>query len=326
MYAMALESWTSTELVRVELPTPEPRGGQIRVAVHAASVNPVDWKMRSRGPLRLAARLLRPRRGPRGPIILGVDFAGVVEAIGAGVTDVAVGDRVVGGTNFARGQHGSYADTVVVAADQVCTLPAAVTFETASTLPVAAVTAWMALTEYRALTEKSRVLVLGASGAVGQFAVQLAKHTCRAALVAGVCSAANAALVKQLGVDVVIDYGAGDAMEQAVRVAPFDLVIDCVGSYRASQCRALLAPGGRHVMVAGEKPSAMVQIFVPPFKSRTILGRATRARLRAVVDAVAADQVVANIAARLPLADVEQAHRQSQLGRMTGKLVLLPRS
>src|SRR5579871_6902163 len=128
MYAMALESWTSRELVRVELPTPEPRGNQVRVAVHAASVNPVDWKMRSRGPLRLAARLLRPLIGPRGPIILGVDFAGVIEAVGPRVADVAVGDRVVGGTNFSRGQHGSYADSVVVTADQVCTLPDAVSF------------------------------------------------------------------------------------------------------------------------------------------------------------------------------------------------------
>src|SRR5947199_989284 len=112
MYAMAMESWSSSELVRVELPTPEPGRREVRVAVHAIGVNPVDWKMRSGGPLRLAARLIRAVRGPRGPIILGVDFAGVIEAAG---TDcgLAVGQRVVGGTDFSRGQHGSYADTVV---------------------------------------------------------------------------------------------------------------------------------------------------------------------------------------------------------------------
>ena len=325
MYGMALPSWTSCELVRVELPTPEPRKHQVRVAVHAISVNPVDWKMRSSGPLRLAARLIRPLRGPRGPIILGVDFAGVIDAVGANVTDLVVGQRVVGGTNFARGQHGSYADTVVVAADQVCALPDAVSFDIASTLPVAGVTALMALTEYRRLTGDSKVLVLGASGAVGQFAVQLAKHTCRARLVVGVCSAANAELVRRLGADIVLAYDAADPLEQATQHGRYDLVVDSAGSYRASRCRRLLVPGGRHVMVAGSSPSAIAQVFVPPFRSRTILGKATRARLQALIDAIVAHQVVVNIAARQPLAEVEDAHRRSQLGRMTGKLVLLPR-
>ena len=325
MYAMALESWGSKELVRVEMPTPEPRRGQVRVAVHAAGVNPVDWKMRSSGPLRLAARAIRPLRGPRGPIILGVDFAGVIEAVGSNVGDLVVGQRVVGGTDFSRGQHGSYADTVVVDASQVCALPDNVSFDDASTLPVAGVTAWMALTEFRPMTADRSALVLGASGGVGQFAVQIAKHSWNAAMVVGVCSGPNTALVRGLGADVAIDYKTGDALEQARAHGPFDVIVDCSGSYRASQCRSLLAPSGRHVMVAGDSPAAMLQIFVPPFRSRTILGRATRSRLGSVVDAVAGKHVTVNIAARMPLAEVEAAHRQSQTGRMTGKLVLLPR-
>src|SRR4051812_21601033 len=88
MYAMALPTWTSKQLTRVELPTPEPGRNEVRVAVHAIGVNPVDWKMRSGGPLRLAARVIRLARGPRGPIILGVDFAGVIEAVGANVRDL----------------------------------------------------------------------------------------------------------------------------------------------------------------------------------------------------------------------------------------------
>ncbi len=325
MYAMALESWGSKELVRVELPTPEPHHNQVRVAVHAAGVNPVDWKMRSSGPLRLAARAIRPLRGPRGPIILGIDFAGLIEAVGSNVRDLVVGQRVVGGTNFARGQHGSYADTVVVAADQVCALPDSVPFDAASALPVAGVTAWMALTEFRRMTADRSALVLGASGGVGQFAVQIAKHSCNAAMVVGVCSGANGSLVRGLGADIAIDYKAGDPLEQARLHGPFDVIVDCTGSYSASRCRSLLAPSGRHVMVAGDSPSAMLQMFVPPFRSRAILGKATRTRLGSVVDAVAAKHVVVNIAARMPLAEVEDAHRQSQTGRMTGKLVLLPR-
>ena len=325
MYAMALSSWSAKTLVRVELPTPEPGRGEVRVAVHAIGVNPVDWKMRSGGPLRLAARAIRTVRGPRGPIILGVDFAGVIEAVGRDVTDLAVGQRVVGGTNFSRGQHGSYADTVVVRADQLCKLPDAVSFEVAGALPVAGVTAWMALTEFRQITPGRRVLVLGASGGVGQFAVQLAKRSCNAALVAGVCSAKNAALVTGLGADVVIDYTAGDPLEQASASGPFDVIVDCAGGYPASRCRGLLAPLGRHVMVAGDTPAAMLQVLVPPFRSRPILGKPTRARLTAVVDAVAAGELVVTIAERMPLIEVEAAHAMSQTGRMTGKLVLLPR-
>jgi len=326
MYAMALESWTSKQLTRVELPTPAVGRGEVRVAVHAIGVNPVDWKMRSGGPLRLAARLIRTFRGPRGPIILGVDFAGVIEAVGKDVTDLDVGQRVVGGTNFSRGQHGSYADTVVVRADQVCTLPDSVPFDVAGSLPVAGVTAWMAMTEFRLVSAGRRVLVLGASGGVGQFAVQLAKRTCAADLVAGVCSEKNAAFVRGLGADTVIDYTASDALDQAQAHGPFDVIVDCAGGYRASRCRALLAPLGRHVMVAGDSPSSMIQVLVPPFRSRAILGKPTRARLRAVVDAVAAKQLVVTIAERMPLVDVEAAHAKSQTGRMTGKLVLLPRA
>src|SRR5450432_1873147 len=118
MYAMALKTFSSKELTRIELAPPEPRKHEVRVAVHAIGVNPVDWKMMSGGPLRLAMRVVRLFRGPRGPIILGVDFAGVIEAVGSAVTDLAVGQRVCGGTNFSRGQHGSYADTVVLSANQ----------------------------------------------------------------------------------------------------------------------------------------------------------------------------------------------------------------
>jgi NADPH2:quinone reductase len=325
MYAMALPSWTATSMERVELPVPEPGKREVRVAVHAIGVNPVDWKMRSGGPLRLAARVIRTVRGPRGPIILGVDFAGVIEAVGSAVTDLAVGQRVVGGTNFSRGQHGSYADTAVVRADQVCPIPDAVAFDVAAALPVAGVTAWMALSEFRPIAKGRRVLVLGASGGVGQFAIQLAKRTCEADVVAGVCSAKNAALVTQLGADAVVEYDSGDPLDAARAHGPFDVVIDCAGGYRASRCRALLAPGGRHVMVAGDSPASMIQVLVPPFRSRAILGKPTRARLAAVVDAVASGRLAVNIAKRLPLIAVEEAHRDSQTQRMTGKIVLLPR-
>jgi NADPH:quinone reductase-like Zn-dependent oxidoreductase len=269
--------------------------------------------------------LIRFFRGPRGPVVVGVDFAGVVEAVGHGVVDVAVGARVVGGTNFARGQHGSYADTVLVRADQVCAIPDSVPFDVAGALPVAGITAWRSVTEYRRMAPGRRALVIGASGGVGQFAVQIAKRVCNADLVAGICSGKNAALVQRLGADVILDYNAGDPLEQARVHGPFDIVVDCVGTYRPSACRAVLGHRGRHVMVAGDSGRSMAQVIVPPFRSRAILGSPSGARLKPLVEAVAVGKVVVNIAERMPLTDAEAAHQKSQTGRLIGKLVLLPR-
>jgi NADPH:quinone reductase-like Zn-dependent oxidoreductase len=324
MYAMALESWDSETLTRVDLPTPEPRAHEVRVAVKAIGVNPVDWKMRKGGFLGVIARTIRAFRGPHGPIVLGVDFAGVVEAVGSEVEDLQVGQRVVGGTNFSVGQHGSYADTVVVRPAQVAPIPDNVSFEDAGALPVTGVTAWMAMTEYRPIGPGTRTLVLGASGGVGQLAVQVAKHTLHADVVVGVCSSKNVDFVRSLGADEVIDYGAGDPLEQAAPHGPFDVIVDCAGGYSGGRCRAMLADKGRHVMVAGESPAAMVQIFVPPFRSRAILGKSTRPRLAAIVGAVSKGEVKVRIEERFPLADVEAALAKSQTGRMTGKIVLIP--
>jgi NADPH:quinone reductase-like Zn-dependent oxidoreductase len=320
MQLMAQRSWKHGEpLAVVELPTPDPRAGEVRVAVKAIGVNPVDWKMRQRGPLRLAARVI----GPPPPVVIGVDFAGVVAAIGPQISGLHVGDRVVGGTNFSRGQRGSYADTVFVRADQLCALPQSLDIETAGALPVAGVTAWMSVVELGHLAAGQKALVLGASGGVGQFALQIAKHG-RNGFVVGVCSGKNAALVRELGADVVLDYGQGDPLEQAKPHGPYQVVVDCVGSYSGAGCRALLGPGGRHVMVSGESIGAIAQLLVPPFSSKAVLGRPTRERLQHVVAEVTAGRLKVNITHRFPLAEAEQAHRLSQTGRVTGKIVLIP--
>lgn len=320
MIAMAQTTWAVGQtLVRTEMPTPTPRAHEVRVLVRAIGVNPVDWKMRNRGPLRMAARLI----GPPPPVVPGVDFAGIVEAVGERVVDVNIGDAVVGSTNFSRGQRGSYADTVVVGADQLCVLPPGFDLEQAAALPVAGVTAWMCVVEIGRITKGKRVAVLGASGAVGQFCVQIA-HKLRDAFVAGVCSTKNLELVRERGAEVVVDYTAGNALEALATHGPFDLVVDCVGGYSAPACRALLRRGGRHVMVAGEGPADFVQILVPPFKSRTVLGVATRERLMVLVDAIDAGRLIVPIAMRMPLAQAEEALVLSEGKRMTGKIVLLP--
>ncbi|WAS94483.1 NAD(P)-dependent alcohol dehydrogenase [Nannocystis punicea] len=315
---MAQRSWAQGEpLVLTELPTPAPRRGELVVQVQAIGVNPVDWKMRTRGPLRLAARLL----GPRPPVVFGVDFAGVVTAVGEGAR-VQVGDRVVGGTNFARKQRGSYADTVVVRDDQVAVLPADFDMVVAGALPVAGVTASMCVVEVGRLQAGQRALVLGASGGVGQLAVQFARHVGGSAV--GVCSTRNVELVRSLGAAAVIDYTQGDPLVQARAHGPFHLVVDCAGGYPGAACRALLERGGRHVMIANESAGESLNVLVPPFSSKSVLGRPTRGRLEAVVAAVASGAVKVRIEATLPLAQAEQALERSRGGRLTGKLVLLP--
>lgn len=319
MKAMAQRSWAAGEpLVLTELPTPEPRADELRVRVAAVGVNPVDWKMRTRGPLRLAARLV----GPPPPVVVGVDFAGTVEAVGADVGDLRPGDRVVGGTDFSRGQRGSYADTVVVRADQVARLPGGFDMVVAGALPVAGVTAWRSVVDVGRLRAGQRALILGASGGVGQLAVQIVKlHGGHAV---GVCSARNIELVRSLGADEVLDYTRGDALARARAFAPYQLVFDCVGGYGGAACRRLLGPGGRHVMIAAEGALETMNILVPPFSSRSVLGRPTGERLRKLVDAVAERGVSVRVAATLPLTAAEAALEQSRGGRLTGKLVLIP--
>lgn len=319
MRAMAQRSWARGEpLVMIDLPDPQPRAREVRVRVRAIGVNPVDWKMRSRGPLRLAARMI----GPRPPVIFGVDFAGVVDAVGPGVARLRVGDHVVGGTDFSRGQRGSYADTVVVREDQVAALPAGFDMQVAGALPVAGVTAFMCVIEVGGLRAGQRALILGASGGVGQLAVQFARHYGGSAV--GVCSGKNVELVRALGAEHVIDYTEGDPLAQARRLAPFQVVVDCVGGYGGAACRALLGPGGRHVMIAAETVGETLNVLVPPFSSRSVLGRATTARLQAVIDAVASGAVKVTISDVMPLARAEEALARSEAGRMTGKLVLVP--
>ncbi|MBN4049456.1 NAD(P)-dependent alcohol dehydrogenase [bacterium AH-315-N03] len=307
-----------TPLELVSLRSRPLRPKEMRVRTRAIGVNPVDWKMRSAdGFLGLMQRIL----GPSGPLVIGIDFAGEVVEVGAKVTEIEVGARVVGGTDFSRGQRGSYAEEVIVRPDQCAVLPDSVTFEAAACLPVAAVTAWMALTEHASIGADSRVLVLGASGGVGLFAIELAKML--GAEVAGVCSTRNVEVVERLGATA-IDYTAGDALEAARAHGPYDLVLHMVGTetYPLKECRSLLSASGIVDLVAYRSADLFAVLFSR--QVRTILGRATRARLTPLVEAIASGDVDPIIAERYPLADGEQAHVRSKAGRVVGKLVIIP--
>lgn len=292
------------------------RNDEIRVTVRAAGVNPVDWKMRQGDLLGIAQKLI----GPPGSLVCGIDFAGDIIEIGSGVTDLKVGDRVVGGTDFSRKQYGSYAKTVQVRADQVAVLPGEVSYEDAACLPVAASTAQTALYDLGHLPVGGRALILGASGGVGHFAAQLAAY--RGATAVGVCSTRNVAFVEGLGA-IALDYAPGDVPARALALGPYDVVVDAVGtaSYPIAMCQKLLKKGGKHIMVM---PKAMdyFSIFMPG-PTLTVLGRANRATLTPLVADVAAGKLKVAIHQRFSMDQANEAHEMSRGGKVVGKLVLL---
>ena len=291
---------------------------EVRVDVRAVGVNPVDWKMRQGELLGVAQRIL----GPRGPFVCGVDFAGEVTAVGPGVSDLRVGQRVVGGTDFSRGQFGSYARQVQVRADQCAVLPDHVALDAAACLPVAGVTAHSCLFRLGGLAAKAdpRALILGAAGGVGHFAVQLAhKH---GAKTVGVCSARNVALVQRLG-GIAVDYAKADWQAEVSRLGPFDVIVDAVGggAYPPKMCAGWLKTGGVRVLVV-PRPADYLAIALPG-PTRTVLGRPNRQTLEPLVAALADGSLEVVIQERIPLGEAERAHQISRAGKVVGKLVLV---
>lgn len=311
-------SSSSTEPLRVvELPSRPLKRDEVRVRVRAIGVNPVDWKMREGGPLRLAQAVI----GPSGPLVVGVDFAGEVVEVGPNGGDVPIGTRVVGGTDFSRNQLGSYADEVIVRPDQCAALPDSVSFEHAACLPVAAVTPWITMQEHRSIGPGRRVLVLGASGGVGLFAIQLVKML--KGRVVGVCSSRNVELVSRLGATA-IDYTQGDALEAARAHGPYDLILHAIGTetYPLATCRSLLSKTGIVELVVIRPSDYLAFTFRP--NVRTVLGKPTRARLEPLVSALAEGQLTSIIEATYPLDEAEAAHQRSRAGKVVGKLLLVP--
>jgi NADPH:quinone reductase-like Zn-dependent oxidoreductase len=218
---------------------PVPNDDQVLVRVHAASVNPYDWHFIEGTPkiIRLMGVGLRKPKDTR----VGVDFAGTVEAVGKNVTNFKPGDEVFGG----RG--GAFAEYVCPRANRAVALkPANVTFEQAASVNIAGITALQAVRDKGKVQPGQKVLINGASGGVGTFAVQIAKSF--GADVTGVCSARNADLVRSLGADHVIDYTKEDFTKSAER---YDVMLDNVGNHSLSECRGVLTPNGKYVLIGG---------------------------------------------------------------------------
>jgi NADPH:quinone reductase-like Zn-dependent oxidoreductase len=288
-----------------EIDDPTAGEGEIVVDIHAASINPVDWKIRNGA-----------RRGTFDitlPHVLGVDFSGVVKEVGPGVADLAVGDEVFGVVT--QVQQGCYAEALAVRADMVGRKPASLSHGEAASLALVGVTALYAMEDVAELSAGQTVLIHAGAGGVGGFAIQYARHV--GATVYSTASAANHDYVKSLGADEVIDYTATDFTEA---VPPCDVVFDTVGGDVQARSYAVLKPGGRLVHVA---PGP--QDFKPPRDDVELLRPAVgrdRRHMDRIAELVAEGAVCPLEITHMKLAETAAAHKVSQTGHVRGKIVL----
>lgn len=311
----------SPDVVRYEdVPKPTPAHDEVLVKVHAASVNPLDWHYLEGTPymVRLDAGFGKPE-DPR----LGVDFAGTVEAVGKDVKRFKPGDEVFGG------KFGSLAEYVAVREQRAITLkPASVTFEQAASVPIAALTALQALRDKGQIHAGQKVLINGASGGVGTFAVQIAKSF--GTEVTGVCSTKNVELVRSLGADHVIDYTREDVTKGAQR---YDLILDNVSTHSVLEYRRVLNPQGVYVMVGSATPgywfgwltNPLEAKVLSPFMSQTfgmILAELNKDDLATMGALIQAGKVTPVIDRRYKLPEAAEALRYLETGHARGKLVI----
>ncbi len=321
MKAVVYRCYGAADVLKVEdVEKPTAVDNQVLVKVHAASVNPLDWHYMRGTPyiVRLDTGIGTPTN-PR----LGVDFAGTVEAVGANVKRFKPGDGVFGG------RTGAFAEYVTVREDRALAVkPPNLTFEQAAAIPIAAVTALQALRDKGRIQPGQKVLINGASGGVGTFAVQIARSF--GAEVTGVCSARNAARVRSIGADHVIDYTKEDFTQGSER---YDLILDAVGSHSLLEYKRVLNPNGVLVIVGGSDTGQWVGFLVAPLEA-LIMSRFTSQKfepflaelnpedLATLAALVQAGKVTPVIDRRYPLTEVPAAMRYVEAGHAQGKVVI----
>ena len=322
MKAIVQERFGPPDVLRlVDTDPPEVGAGDVLVRVHAAALNPYDWHM-LRGDPRIArlmggVGLTKPKAR-----VAGVDAAGRVEAVGANVRGLRPGDEVLGFCSANAPEH------ACAKADQVVPKPARLTFEQAAAVPMAALTALQGLRDVGQVRAGHRVLVNGAAGGIGTYAVQIA--TALGAEVTGVCSTGNVELVRSLGAAHVVDYTAEDFTD---RRGHYDVILDNVGNRPLRRLRRALTPAGTLVLNGGGSPGHVIGA-VGPFVRAVVVNVAVRQRLRpflakpkradllTLTELIEAGKLTPVIDRAYPLADTAEAVRHVEQGHARGKVII----
>jgi NADPH:quinone reductase-like Zn-dependent oxidoreductase len=321
MNAIVYRCYGNPDVLKLEaIAKPAPADDRVLVKVRAASVNPLDWHYMQGKPY-----VMRAMAGVGKPdsILMGADFAGTVESVGKNVTRFKPGDEVFGDRDGAFGEYVSVREKGAITSK-----PSNISMEQAAAVPVAGLTALQALRDKGKVQAGQRVLINGASGGVGTFAVQIAKNY--GADVTGVCSTRNMEMVKSIGADHVIDYTKEDFTQGSAR---YDLIIDNVGSHTLSEYRRVLTPNGALVIVGGPSDNAWLgplttsieAYMVSPFvkqKMIFMLSEANPEDLNLLRDLIQAGKLTPVIDRRYPLAETAQAISYLEQGHAKGKVVI----
>jgi NADPH:quinone reductase-like Zn-dependent oxidoreductase len=295
-------------------PKPVPADDEVLIRVHATTVTSGDIHLRTGEPL--LARLFAGPVSPRNPV-LGHEFAGLIEATGKEVRQFFPGDKVFGSTNM---NSGAYAEYLCLPEDGVIAQkPGHISFEQAAAIPVGALTALYFLRKGN-IQRGQKILVYGASGSVGTYAVQIARHL--GAHVTGVCSSVNIELVKSLGADNVIDYTREDFTQSGIC---YDMIFDSVGKNSFTHCRHVLNPGGLYVTTAVSLSllvQRLISIITGGRKLITGIARQTPEDLQLVKELVETGKIKPVLDKIFPLEQITEAHRYVEQGHKKGNVVI----
>ena len=320
MKAIVYCDYGSPDVLRIEtIAKPVPNDDQVLIAVRAASINPYELHF-MRGTPYIGRAMGMGLRKPK-DVRLGVDVSGRVEAVGRNVIRFKPGDEVFGGA------HGALAEYALASEGRLVLKPRNVTFVQAASVAIAGVTALQGIRDRGKVQPGQRVLINGASGGVGTFAVQIAKTL--GAHVTGVCSTKNVALVRSLGADEVIDYTKADFTSAGQR---YDVILDNVGNHSLSACRRVLAPRGRYVMVSGPKgrwvaplDRALAAKVYSWFVSQHVgmfMANINQKDLTSLADLMESGKVTPSVDRTYTLQQVSEAMRYLETGHARGKVVI----
>ena len=313
MKAIITKEYGSADVLNVEnVDIPTIQDDEILIEIKAASVNPLDWRIRT-GEMKIMTGKTPPR-------ILGSDYSGVVSKIGKNINTYNEGDEVFGMIDIVKLKEGCYAEFVKLKENDICLKPNNCSFEEAASLPLVALTSYMALVDIAKVEKGSNVLINGCAGGVGSAAVQIAKALgCKTT---GICSTKNIEFAKTLGADHIIDYKKENVLD---KMDTYDVVFDTVGNLKFSKSKNILKSNGIYVTTAVTISAMMFTPITNLFRSKKfklVVVKPDSNALSTIKQMAENEKLKGQVSKIFELEQIKEAHEMSQKGGFSGKLVL----